>query len=77
MATKINDWVTLKTTADKLQKELNEMEENGFDVNHVIFQGGRDWLIVGSRPASNDPIPDAYADRAGSPKSSARTVQVP
>lgn len=67
-------YVVHRTVTDKLQETLNGMAEF-FDDLIPTFSGGRDWIVVGSRPAGLAGTPTPYGN-ASKEDREARTVRV-
>lgn len=48
------EWAVDKTTADKLEAELNGVSANNREIEQITWTGGRDWIVISYRE-----VPDA------------------
>lgn len=43
---RMTDWKTTKSTTDKLEGHLFELDDLGYEPHTIAFVGGRDWVII-------------------------------
>lgn len=47
------EWRTERTVSQHLQRDLTTLSFEGWHVQGVHFQGGRDWTVVACRPVED------------------------
>jgi len=54
------EYMVRRTTYDKLERFCNSLAAEGWDVFHVEFVGGRDWVLVARRQSEPAMIPSDW-----------------
>lgn len=75
----IRDYVVHRTSAEKLEVVLNDMAQV-FDDIQPVFTGGRDWIIIASRPFEDAHIEHDFSNtdpgKVAERKAARKTVRV-